>query len=250
MSENNFELVLAKATNLPTVKIDRSTYLRKELRRYCDNKTLTLAVSHNPAYAGIPVSIIHEIAEKSIKYETGKVTALSAAAGMPGGFAMIGTIPADITQYTAHLLRILQKLVYLYGWDDIIDENGFDDETNGLLTLFIGIMFGVSAAGTSVTKLSTVIAKNASTKLAKKALTKTAYYPIVKNVAKAIGVKMTKEIFAKNVSKIIPIIGAAASGGITYATFKPMTKRLEKHLASLPLCDVDHYIQQRAEQKK
>ncbi len=242
MSNNNtFELALASAASLPMVKIDRTSYLKKELRAYCTDEQLAEAIKFNPAYAGINVSIIHQIAQKSINYETTKVTSISAAAGLPGGFAIAATIPADLTQYTAHLLRILQKLVYLYGWDDLIDENGFDDETSSLLTLFMGIMFGVNSAGVTLTKVSTLAAQQATKKIAQKALTKTFYYPIVKKIATAIGVKMTKDIFAKSVSKVIPVIGAAASGGLTYVTFKPMANKLEKHLSTLKFCDVNYY---------
>lgn len=44
-------------------------------------------------------------------------------------------------------------------------------------------------------------AKQALKKLTQKALTKTFYYSIVKSIAKAFGPKMTKEVFAKGVSK-------------------------------------------------
>lgn len=37
---------------------------------------------------------------------------------------------------------------------------------------------------------------------------------------------MTKEVFAKGVSKVVPIIGGVVSGGITFATLKPMGMRL------------------------
>ena len=37
---------------------------------------------------------------------------------------------------------------------------------------------------------------------------------------------MAKQIFAKGVSKVIPIIGGFASGSITFATMRPMGKRL------------------------
>ena len=52
---------------------------------------------------------------------------------------------------------------------------------------------------------------------------------------------MTKKVFAKGVGKAIPVIGAVASGGVTFAIFKPMTKRLQKYLISLPLASVDFY---------
>ncbi len=41
----------------------------------------------------------------------------------------------------------------------------------------------------------------------------------------------------KTVSKAIPLVGAAVSGGLTFATYLPMAKRLKKHLSSLPLAD-------------
>lgn len=52
---------------------------------------------------------------------------------------------------------------------------------------------------------------------------------------------MTKVIFAKGVGKAVPLVGAAASGGVTFAIFRPMTKRLQNHLISLPMADVGFY---------
>lgn len=46
---------------------------------------------------------------------------------------------------------------------------------------------------------------------------------------------MTKQIFAKSAAKIVPVVGGVVSGSLTLATFMPMSKRLQKHLASLPL---------------
>ena len=46
---------------------------------------------------------------------------------------------------------------------------------------------------------------------------------------------MTKQIFAKGAAKIIPVVGAVISGGLTLATFRPMAKRLQQHLAELAL---------------
>jgi hypothetical protein len=48
---------------------------------------------------------------------------------------------------------------------------------------------------------------------------------------------MTKQTFAKGVSKAVPIVGGAVSGGITFATFRPMSAKLRDYLAGLPLAD-------------
>jgi len=243
MSENNtFELALKTASTLPMVHIDREKFLHKELIKYYPKEQVEIAVQNNPAYAGIPVSIINKIAKNCINYETNKVSSISFAAGLPGGFAMAGTIPADVAQYFGHVLRILQKLVYLYGWDELVGADGsFDDETTNMLTLFVGVMFGVNGAATTITKLSASAAQRASKTIASKALTKGTIYPIVKKIAQVLGVKMTKDTFAKGVSKVIPVVGGVASGGLTYITYKPMAYKLKKHLETLKWCDTTYY---------
>ena len=242
--DNKFEMVLHSAMELPGIRINRDNFLRKELSKYYDKDVVEKAVESNPAQAGISVKNLEHIAKSCINFEAAKVTAISAAAGVPGGLAMAATIPADIAQFFGHVIRILQKLVYLYGWQELFrDENGLDDETTNQLTLFVGVMFGVNAANAAIGKIAQSAALKAEKSLAQKALTKGTVYPIVKNVSKAIGVKMTKDIFAKGVGKAIPIIGAAVSGGLTFATFTPMTKKLQKYLVTLPTADVDFYKQ-------
>lgn len=105
--EINFDIVLAEATKLPIVRIDREEFLRTSLSKYFDADTVNTAISKSPAYAGIRVNEIAKIAKSCIDHETTKVTLLSAAAGVPGWLAMIGTVTADLVQYFAHVIRIL-----------------------------------------------------------------------------------------------------------------------------------------------
>lgn len=108
----DFEMVLRKAVQVPLVGISREQFLRRELSLRYNPDTVEKAIQYCPAYAGIPVEQISPIADACISYETNHVSMISAAAGIPGGLAMAGTIPADMIQYTAHLLRIMQKLAY------------------------------------------------------------------------------------------------------------------------------------------
>ena len=52
----------------------------------------------------------------------------------------------------------------------------------------------------------------------------------VKQIAKIIGVRMSKQLFSKGLSKVIPLIGAAISGAMTYAAFGSSAESLRKHL--------------------
>jgi hypothetical protein len=234
--EKAFEDALAAAAGMPGVRIDREAFLRSSLKKYFDEQMVDAAIEQTPAKAGIPFDQIKRIANESINFETAKVTALSTAAGIPGGLAMLGTVPADLAQYYAHVLRVTQKIAYLYGWPSLFDENGeMDDGTKSILTLFLGVMSGVEMAGRGVANVADMLAIGIAKKLPQRALTKGAVYPIVKKVAGYLGVQMTKQTFAKGVSKVVPVVGGAVSGGLTFATFRPMSAKLRDYLAGLPL---------------
>ncbi|MFG2869585.1 hypothetical protein [Streptomyces sp. NPDC048338] len=235
--ESRFSTVLVGAARLPGVRIQREAYLRRALSRYCSEDEIHRAVKETPAAAGITLDVLDKAANDSILYETAKASALSAAAGLPGILALPATVPADMAQYFGHMLRISQKLAYLYSWPDLFSDSGddVDDATMGVLTLFFGVMFGTQSANAAVGKVAGMMAEQVAKKLPQRALTQGVIYPIVKKVAAYIGVQMTKQTFAKSVSKAIPVVGAAVSGGLTFATYRPMAKRLKKHLASLEL---------------
>ena len=219
--------VMDVALRMPGIKVERNTYLKKVFSPYGDVSELEIK---RPVEA-FDVNIVSKVADDAIKAQTRTVTSVSTLAGIPGGFAMAATIPADLAQYYYHVLVIAQKLCYIYGWPDLQDENGeIGEGARSILTIFVGVMLGAQAANKAVGEIAKRFAGQVARRLPQKALTKGFIYPIVKQIAKWIGVKMTKDIFAKSVSKAVPIIGGGVSGVITYATFKPMAKRLQKEL--------------------
>lgn len=239
---SSFTQVLEAAAKLPGVRINRDTYLRQAFKRYCTEEQIEDAINTGPAAAGIPLKVITAAANTAIAYETSKVTGLSTLSGIPGGLAMAGTVPADLAQYMGHILRIVQKLAYIYSWPDLFADDGeeVDEATEGMLILFVGVMFGVQLAQGGVARVAGMVAANVAKKLPQKALTKGVIYPIVKKVASYLGVSMTKNLFASGVAKAVPFVGAVFSGSLTLGTFLPMSKRLQKHLASLELTKPGH----------
>ena len=236
------EDVICAALKLPIVKVNRENFLHKELINYYPEETVKIAIDKNPAYAGIPRETINQIAKQVINYETNKVTANSFVAGIPGGLAMAATIPADLAQYYGFMIKLMQKIAYLYGFDDFdLNEEKINDETMNQILIFLGVMFGVQGANTAVKKIAESASNKIMKSLAQKALTKGTIYPIVKKIAQSLGIRMTKEIFAKGVSKVVPVIGGVVSGGLSYATFKPCAKKLQNSFMKLPLSDPDFY---------
>ena len=228
---------LAKVVRVPGVRVNREEFLRQELRKlHMGDDAIQRAIDSNPLLAGVSLTAIDRLAEEAISYETNKSAAISFVAGIPGGFAMLGTIPADLMQYYAHALRIMQKLAYLYGWGDLLpDSRDADDDTLGVLAVFFGVMLGVGGAAQSLTAFARVAAKTAYQNHAtKRALMSITWYPVVKHSLRLIGINITKSTAAKGFSKIVPVIGGFVSSGLTFMTLQSQSALLKEHLREIP----------------
>lgn len=229
--------VLTAALKVPGAKVNRDTYLKKELEHFYSAETVDYVIKNGLENSKVDKKVLDKIAKAVITYHTTIATGLSFAAGLPGGWWMAATIPADLAQFYAQIIIVAQKLAYIYGWGDF-SSNEVSDEYRNLITLFIGVMSGAQAAEEGVKVVAEIAAKQVAKKLPQLALTKSAIYNVVKKVATFIGIKMTKDSFAKGLSKAVPIIGGVVSGTITVATFGPMSKRLQKYLSSLPIAKI------------
>lgn len=223
--------MITAVMTIPGIKVNRSSFLQEQLSTCgVSQDTINVCIKENPV-KHIGLAKLDAMAKACIKSHTIKVTSISTMAGIPGGFAMVGTLPGDVVQYYYHVLKLAQKLAYIYGYPSLLDKDGkLTDTAINVLTVFVGVMFGVAAANKVLTELSKTLAEQIVKRLPRMALTKTFWYPLIKTIARWIGIKITKDSFAKGVSKIVPFLGGALSGGLTYFTFKPQANRLMKHL--------------------
>lgn len=225
------ETILTTALKLPGVRVDRNDCLIKIFSN--EDVDIQELLELGPVAANIPHEKITQLADKQIFVRTGESSLASFVSGIPGGLAMAATIPLDLLQFFATALKLAQELSYIYGATDIWQNN--DDDNKKIINqmlLYCGVMFGVSGAVSGVRLLSVKIAQTTLKKLPQKALTKGFWYPILKQIGKAIGVKITKSSVAKGISKAIPIVGGIISGSLNFASMMPMAKRLQKTLDS------------------
>ena len=235
--------IIILGLRIPGIGINRRNFLEKEFSKKYSRETVERAIETTPINAGIPLNEINKIADEVIAFERNCVTGISAALGTPGGAAMAATIPADIIQYYGYMLRATQKLMYLYGFPEInIHEKGqaFDTETLNILTICLGVMYGVAGANNAIKSIAKALAVGVEKKLINTALTKGTVYPIVKSIAKWFGVKMTKEVFAGFFKKAIPVVGGVIGGGITFVSFKPCCDKLKNSLKDTLLTNPGH----------
>ncbi|WP_419871214.1 SHOCT domain-containing protein [Candidatus Pristimantibacillus sp. PTI5] len=229
--KGTLEIILVNAVKLPGVKVDRREFLAQQFAKNDSNVQLSTIIEKGPLEAGVKLAAIDKMARTLIEKRTVASTAASTVAGIPGGLAMAATIPADTLQFFGVALRMSQELAYLYGREDLWEDNKLDSEkVTRELTLYLGVMFGVAGSASMLKLVTAGIARQLLKKLPQQALTKTMYYPIIKKIATYIGIKITKKTFAQGASKLVPILGGIISGGMTYFSMKPMGNRLREAL--------------------
>ncbi len=243
--EIDVEDIIIWGIKTPGVGVNRADFLRKEFMKNYPQQVVEDAVAHNPMHAGIPREDVDKIADEVIKFERNCVSGISAALGVPGGAAMVATIPADIVQYYGYMLRAAQKLMYLYGFPQLETGSGtqqMDSETMNILVICLGAMYGVQGASKAIKAIALKLGEGVEKKLLKTALTKGSVYPVVKSIARWFNVNMTKQVFAGFFKKAIPVVGGVVGGGITYVTFKPCCDRLKDSLRDTMLSNPEHQI--------
>lgn len=234
IAKNNelFDSFFKALLSMPGVKVKRDEFLKQTLAKHTASFDLIeKAVEVGAIKAGFNRTRIDEVAKKIISSSVFDSTKYSFFAGIPGGLAMAATIPADTAQFYAHALILSQKLAYLYGYDDLWEGQINYDEAKNQMLLFLGVMFGVSGSTATLKVVTANLSNQALKKLPEKALTKTFYYPIIQKIAKVLGLSITKQGFAKGVSKVIPVLGGVISGGITYASLSHMGEKLRQALS-------------------
>ncbi len=239
----DIEDIIILGLKTPGVRINREKFLRKEFEKKYSPEIIDEIVKYNPAHAKITPEECDAISDEVIKYERNCVSGISAALGTPGGAAMAATIPADIIQYYGYILRVMQKLMYLYGFPEIDleeKEQIFDSVTLNSLIICLGTMYAVAGANNALKVMAKGLATGVEKQLMQKALTKGTIYPIVKSVSKWFGVRMTKEVFAGFFKKAIPVVGGVIGGGITFFSFKPCCDRFKAVVRDTYLSNPDH----------
>ena len=185
MEQNNESLALKvvnESLKLPFIKIDRSEFLIKTFGEQVDD--IQKLIDEGPQVF-FSKEELDESAKKVINANVLQSSSLSFASGLPGGFAMAATIPADIAQFYGYSLKLAQEISYIYGYNNMWSDQGeLTEDAKNTLILYLGVMLGVTSAGAAVRILSNKMALQALKKIPQKALTKTVLLQSFKSTIK------------------------------------------------------------------
>lgn len=222
-------MVIESSMKLPLVKVSRTEFLTATFKDKMVN--IQDLIDKGPQ-SFFSLKELNKEADRIINDTLIKSSSASFLSGIPGGIATAATIPADVAQFYAFSLRLAQQLSYIYGFKDLWSEDdALTDDAKDTMILFLGIMLGVSSAGSTIRILSAKLSTQLLNRLPQKALTKTLFYPIIKKTLFIFGTKLTKQTFAKGVSKVVPILGGVVSGTLNFASLRPMAHRLQCELS-------------------
>lgn len=220
--------LINESLKLPFIKVDRSDFLTKTFSNKIDD--MPKLFKEGPQ-AFFSKEELDRIASNVINSNVLTSSSISFASGLPGGVAIAATIPADMAQFYGYSLKLAQEISYVYGYQNIwANQDELTEDAKNTLILYLGIMFGVSSAGSTIRILSNKLALQALKQLPNKTLTKHLYFTILKKVLAIFGTKLTKATFAKGVSKVIPVVGGVLSGSMNYLSLKPMANKLKDEL--------------------
>ena len=215
--------MIGSVAKLPVIRVDREAFLRQQ---FADLEYLDEILEHGPQHV-YTVESLRRKADGVIKKSTNQTTLAAFVAGIPGGPA---ALPLEVPMWLNTLVFCDQpgtEIAYLFGEDDLFtDESELNEGAKVRVLAYLGVMFGASGAAMLVGKLAKEVGKNMGKKVAQQALMKTTWYPLVKKVGVLVGKQVVKESVGKTVTKVVPVVGGAISGAITYATFRPMGGRL------------------------
>lgn len=222
--------IILKAVDNPQTRINREAFLRNVLFNYKQNASeaqQALFLS-NPVKA-LGINEINFVADKIITNDLWQTSALSFAAGLPGGpWGLVAAAP-DIAQNLGYYIALSQKLAYLYGvnFHGLADTN--DEYRQSSVLLCLGFMLGVS----DTDKVVQTIIDNAWKKSGREFiefLMKTVIIQVAKKIITSLGENLTKRSAANLLGKAVPLLGGLISGGLTYSGFKKSALAMQQKL--------------------
>lgn len=218
------DLFLLKALNatfkLPFIKVDRERFLRKALLSTgCTSDQIDQAIKTSPLEV-LSSEELKALAMKIRRHHRTGLSALSAACGVPGGIFIFVAVPVDTVQFFYHTFVLSQKIAYIYGFPPCMTEEEFRD----MMIIALGVGAGVSKAN----KAFKFVAKQAKKQLISQLQKHQELLlpQLIREVCKALGVKLTNNTLTQIIRKGIPLISAIISAIFAYTIFTIESNRI------------------------
>lgn len=213
-------------------KIDRQEWLVRRLRPFVDFSAIERLYQETPSEI-VSEKLVDYLAKEEIRRHTRMATTTSATAGLLGGITLWVGVPSDVIQYYAHLVALVQKMAYLYGWQDMMPHGEVTSETRAKITLMIGGAMEIPNANRALHQIASTSRPHTARELLCTQDPEAPTSKVLKEIATMLSIQISKSIASGVIAKSIPILGAITSGAVSFYTFKPLGTRLRQTLRDI-----------------
>lgn len=228
-----YNSMLKLGLKIPFVKVGRETYLQKILKDKVSDDQLSIAIEEGPLSV-LSVEEIESLAKREMWIHAFVVSILSFFAAVPSeGWLMWLAIAFDFIQYQLMIFVLLQKILYLYGSDELLSKEDVFDEKSDWLLLFVStVMIGKHQMLNMMKSATGVALKQVVQRFAVKMFSKLVLLNVVRQTAKWLGVSLSKEWVLKSSGSFVVFFSCVISAFITLWLFVPMNNRLIAYLSN------------------
>lgn len=215
------ESIISAAIKIPGVRVDRSAFLKEQFS-FLDAERFSKLVFNGPISVGIDRYTLYTKSKKLIGEAVGSSTRNSFALGLPGGAALLATIPGDMAQFYGTAIKLAQQIAYIYGEDNLWEGEKPDiEQIRKKLILYVGAMLEADGARALLRLITSPRTQSRYLSTGDDGLS-----TVTSAIIKSVTGRIAKEAIGEGVFKALPLMGGVVSGGITYFSMKPMGKRL------------------------
>lgn len=223
-----YDYFLKSTYKLPITQIDREKFCRDNFKGLVSDDMLQTIVDVAP-HKACGISTIDSIANKSIRHHAFMTFILSFLSSLPTGWLIVPMVIFDIIQFQVHIFIITQKLLFLYKDHTSLSEYS-SDTTSKLMLLSTTIMIGKHRITNMLKSAIGFLSKQLIQRYGVKILTRFSIITLFRQLAKWLGITLTKEMVLDGFEMIIIFLCAVISGIISYWLFVPMARKLQRHL--------------------
>ncbi len=237
--ELDMQDIITLSLKIKGVLVDRAEFLRETFSNYSADIVET-AVSKSPQIADIPPKKLNKIAHKVSKQKNKFLSSVATKHLMPKKISRFASIPTEITLYYAHVLYTIQKLMYLYGFPQIKNEENEKElplETITIFSICLGTMYEAEGANTALKTVAKGIADGAEGEELREILNGEECSLAMANTNKWFAVNIVRGILGKVARSAVPVVGGIVGGVIASDSLMTDFDALEDTLAETTLCN-------------
>lgn len=222
-----FKTVVERFLMMNGLKVNREAFLRDAFSEYPELMGRIIAEGPQEVF---DIEDLRRKASEVIDKDALGTSIISGITGLTSiiGLSLVG-VGVDEVQSTAYIVRLAQKIAYLFGEDDF--RKLPDVQSQCHILLLLGAMYGVDCATELLEKGIIVGGKKLGAALSKKALKKAGTEQLMQRILNEIAGRIGKQALESYVSKGFVVVGSAVSGAATWMSFRP----LGEHLADVYL---------------